>query len=351
MTRLRLTDGKPEFSGCGRGVRVEDAGGVPGWADARDLPADMPAEDRALVAQALATTAQEAPVTPVSEEYGAPPLLSLTTPVPGVPVPAAPHPETSPAPAPPVEVPVAAAELAEALRQADGRRSGGRPPRPGPSPEAEAATIELTRAKAAVERAKADALRVEAAARIERERELHEARLRREEDAADREAEREADRRRDRPQAAAPSADDLAQRARDARLQAQIERDRLEADVARTTRKDYKVQRRREMEAQPPSGMNTMVLGCSGWVIGAGAGALLACISGAGMGGSAAVGIGLLLVMPWVGAFLLPQVEWIPYRAKVRREREQEEAQARARRREEYLAARSAQAATTEGGE
>lgn len=337
MTRLKLKDGAVAFSPDRRGVWVEDAGGEAGWAEVAALPADLPPKDRALVAQAIATSAPQAPVTPVSEEYGPTPLLSLATPIAGVPGLATGHPETSPAPAPPVEVPVAAAELAEALRQADGRRAGGRPPKPGPSPEAEAAAVELVRAKAEVERAKADSLRGEAAARIERERELHEARLRREEDAAD----READRRRDRPQAEL-SPSDLAQQARDQRLRAQIERDRLEADVARTTRKDYKVQRKREMEAQPPSGTNTMILGCSGWVIGAGAGAFLACISGAGLDGSAAVGIGLLLVMPWVGAFLLPQVEWIPYRAKLRQEREREETQARARRREEYLAMRAA---------
>lgn len=96
MTRIKRIDGFPRFSPDHRGVWVEDLGGVAGWRDVTALPEDMPAEERAEVATALAAITDpdlgtglfteapqdvsERPVSPAQEKVGQPPYSTPKTP-------------------------------------------------------------------------------------------------------------------------------------------------------------------------------------------------------------------------------------------------------------------------------
>lgn len=85
MLRLiREPDGSPQFHETRKAVRVADMAGLQSWVPVADLPAELPAPERAEVARALAPASTpetaEAAVSPVPAESGATPHLGTESP-------------------------------------------------------------------------------------------------------------------------------------------------------------------------------------------------------------------------------------------------------------------------------
>ena len=344
MLRLRRNaDGSPMLDATGTAARVEDEGGTADWLPIIAAKGELAPDDQALLDAHIAGHDPAATIAPVATETtqggvpvqsGATPPLCMETALQGLPGTA----PTGPVTTPPVSQQDLARELAREL--AGRKEKGGRPPSPGPSPEADAAAVELTRAKAAVERRKADALWAKTQADLRREQELHEVRMARERERQDA-----------RPRVVDVVPTDLARLAQESALRAQIERNNLEAEIARTTAEDYAVQREEEIATitgtQPPSGGVTTLLGCSGWVFGFLAGAVTL-----GVMGEDHYWFGMFLtfiLFPLLGAFLVAWIPWKQYRAKVAQRKADRAERESDRRRQEWIARRNAQDATMRG--
>ena len=341
MLRLRRNaDGSPMMDATGTAVRVEDSAGTADWLPIMAAQAELDPDDRAALDDALCgqcpiatmpATTPEASQGAFVAGSGPTPPLCMESAIPG----ASGSLPTGPVTTAPVTGPELARELAQAL--AGRKDKGGRPPSPGPSSEAEAAAVELTLAKAAVERRKADALWAKTQAELRREQELHELRMERE---------------RERLALAGPGPrvvdvvpTDLVRLAQEADLRARIEKSNLEAEVARTTAEDYQVQREEELAVitgtQPPSAGTTTLLGCSGWVFGFVAGTAALCIMGHDH-----YWFGMFLatiLFPLLGAYFVASLPWKQYRAKVAQRQGDRAERESDRRRQEWITRRNQQ--------